>query len=159
MDQITIKTPNRKCRLYWCRVYWLEIQSVMLVFSTPLLWPIVPLTFSQVHVPPPPSFSVWLSTYRYRLVLRREHFIYSNFVWGGRGGVDVSGPWRLVCFGAALTWLWLGLKSAEELSHSPQWGSTVRTLVNSPVGRFQWTNHSYSQITQPGSSIVTPLYQ
>jgi hypothetical protein len=39
MDQITIKTPNPKCRLYWClnRVYRLEIQSVMLVFSTPLV--------------------------------------------------------------------------------------------------------------------------
>ncbi len=31
-----IKTPNPKCRIYWCfiRVYRLEIQSVMLVFST-----------------------------------------------------------------------------------------------------------------------------
>ncbi len=38
MDQITIKTPNPKYRLYWCSmvigVYRLEIQSVMLVFST-----------------------------------------------------------------------------------------------------------------------------
>jgi hypothetical protein len=38
MDQITIKTPNPKCRFYWFnRVYRLEIQSVMLVFSTPLV--------------------------------------------------------------------------------------------------------------------------
>ena len=40
MDQITIKTPNPKCRLYWCffhSVYRLEIQSVMLVFSTPFV--------------------------------------------------------------------------------------------------------------------------
>jgi hypothetical protein len=40
MDQISIKTPNPKCRLYWCfnGVYRQEIQSVMLVFSTrPLL--------------------------------------------------------------------------------------------------------------------------
>ncbi len=40
MDQISIKTPNRKCRLYCCliefRVYRPKIQSVILVFSTPL---------------------------------------------------------------------------------------------------------------------------
>ncbi len=36
VDQITVKTPNPKCRLYsvFNRVYRLEIQSVMLVFST-----------------------------------------------------------------------------------------------------------------------------
>ena len=50
--------------------------------------------------------------------------------WCGREVV-----WRLACFGAALT-LWLGIKSAEELSHSPQWGLTVLTLVNRPMGRF-----------------------
>ncbi len=47
MDQLTIKTPNPKCRLYWClRVYRLETQSVMLVFSTQLS-----LTFSLVSSP------------------------------------------------------------------------------------------------------------
>ncbi len=39
------------------------------------------------------------------------------------------------------------------------WGSTVRTLVNRPMGRFAWTNHIYFQITQPGCSTVTPLYR
>jgi hypothetical protein len=39
------------------------------------------------------------------------------------------------------------------------WGWTVRTLVHRPMGRFEWTNHIYFQLTQPGSSIVTPLYQ
>jgi hypothetical protein len=36
MDEITIKTPKPKCRLYWCLIefYGLEIQSVILVFST-----------------------------------------------------------------------------------------------------------------------------
>ncbi len=36
MDDVTIKTPKPKCRLYWCLVefFRLEIQSVMLVFST-----------------------------------------------------------------------------------------------------------------------------
>ncbi len=39
MDQISIKTPIPKCRLYKCLlgVYRLEIQSVMLVFSNPLV--------------------------------------------------------------------------------------------------------------------------
>ncbi len=73
--------------------------------------------------------------------------------WCGRAVI-----WRLACFGAALTWLWLGLKSEEELSHSPQWGSTERTLVDCLMGRFAWTNHIYIQITQPGST-VTPMYQ
>jgi hypothetical protein len=44
MDEETIKTQKPKCRLYWClihRVYRLEIQSVMLVFSSPFVncWP------------------------------------------------------------------------------------------------------------------------
>jgi hypothetical protein len=37
MDQITIKTSNPKCPLYWCLIEFIdwrvEIQSVMLVFS------------------------------------------------------------------------------------------------------------------------------
>jgi hypothetical protein len=35
-DQIIIKTPNPKCRLYWCLIKFREIQSVILIFSTPL---------------------------------------------------------------------------------------------------------------------------
>jgi hypothetical protein len=62
-------------------------------------------------------------------------------------------------WGAALMWLWLGLKLVVDLSHSSQWGPTVRTLINSPMGRFAWTNHIYFLITKPGSSTVTPLYQ
>jgi hypothetical protein len=41
MDQITIKTPSPKFRLYWCLtefIDWrMEIQSVMLVFSNTLV--------------------------------------------------------------------------------------------------------------------------
>jgi hypothetical protein len=67
MDQISIKTPNPQCRLYWCLkefMNWkVEIQSVMLVFSTPLVNYSAPLTFSLVHVNPlPPPFPVWIST-------------------------------------------------------------------------------------------------
>jgi hypothetical protein len=54
MEQISIKTPNPKCRLYWClivnRDYRPEIQSVMLVFSSPLVNYSAPLTFSLVHL-------------------------------------------------------------------------------------------------------------
>jgi hypothetical protein len=35
----------------------------------------------------------------------------------------------------------------------------VRTLADCPIGGIAWTNPSYLQITQPGSSTVTPLYQ
>jgi hypothetical protein len=56
MDQITIKTPNPKCRLYWCFIEFidLEIQSVMLVFSTPLVnqRPSYLLTGSPPLLPP-----------------------------------------------------------------------------------------------------------
>ncbi len=57
-DQITIKTSNPKCRLYWCRQ---EIQSVMLVFSTPL----VNKRSSNLLTgspPPVPPFPLWIST-------------------------------------------------------------------------------------------------
>jgi len=42
MDQTSIKTPNLKCRFYWCLIEFtvhtvLEIQSVMSVFWTPLV--------------------------------------------------------------------------------------------------------------------------
>ncbi len=53
----------------------------------------------------------------HRLALIRVHFTYSTFAWGLHGGVDMK--WRLACFGAALTSLWLELKSAEELCHPP----------------------------------------
>jgi hypothetical protein len=50
LGQISIKTPNPQCRLYWCfielidwrysqfnRAYRLEVQPVMFVFSTLLV--------------------------------------------------------------------------------------------------------------------------
>ncbi len=76
--------------------------------------------------------------------------------------------------GCMVIWTWGGLesclfwscfdvivvkvKAAEELCHSPHLGSTVRTIINRPMGRFARTNHIYFQITQPGSSTVTLLY-
>jgi hypothetical protein len=57
IDELTIKTPNPKCHLYWYlnRVYRMEIQSVMLVFSTQLceLLPLLPsLWFKSPPIPP-----------------------------------------------------------------------------------------------------------
>ncbi len=56
MDQISIKTPNPKCRHYGCLIEfidWRYRQSCW--YFRPLLWTSVPLTFSLVHLPPPPS--------------------------------------------------------------------------------------------------------
>ncbi len=50
MDQITIKTQNCKCRLYWCLlefIDWSYSQSCW--YFRPLLWTSAPLTFSLVH--------------------------------------------------------------------------------------------------------------
>ncbi len=62
MDQISIKTPKPKCRLYWhLIVYRLEILSVMLVFSTHLceLLPLSPSLWFKSPTPLP--FPVWTS--------------------------------------------------------------------------------------------------
>ncbi len=61
MDQISIKTPNPKCRLYWCLIefiYWRYSQSWW--YFRPLLWTSASLTFSPTYLPPP--FPVWIST-------------------------------------------------------------------------------------------------
>ncbi len=54
MDQISVKTPNPKCRLYWCLIEfrdWRYSQSCWCFRS--ILWISAPLTFSLVHPPPP----------------------------------------------------------------------------------------------------------
>jgi hypothetical protein len=60
MDQISIKTPNPKCRLYWCLIEFMDWRYSQTPFR-PLLWTSAPLTFSLVP-PPPPLFPVWIST-------------------------------------------------------------------------------------------------
>ncbi len=62
---------------------------------------------------------LFLIYYFHRLILTRVHFLHTVILLGAAwwSGRDVV--WRLVCFGSALTWLWLGLKSAEDLRHSP----------------------------------------
>jgi hypothetical protein len=59
--------------------------------------------------------------------------------------------------GGLLVWICIAVivvrvKVSKEICAVPQWGSAVRTLV-------AWTYQFYFQITQPGSSTVTPLNQ
>jgi hypothetical protein len=56
MDQIAIKTPNHKCRLYWCLIECIDT-SQPCWYIWPALWGIDPLTFSLVSSPPSP---VWI---------------------------------------------------------------------------------------------------
>ncbi len=65
MDQITIKTPNPKCRLYWCSIEFIDWRySQPCWYFRPFLWTSAPLTFSLVHQPPPPSLCPWVNKYR-----------------------------------------------------------------------------------------------
>ncbi len=46
MDQITIKTPNPKCRLYWCLIEFIDWRySQSYWYFRPRLWTSAPLTF------------------------------------------------------------------------------------------------------------------
>jgi hypothetical protein len=84
------------------------------------------------------------------------------FLFFSQTGIETStvrGGLAAYLFWSCIDVIRLWLQSTGEFCLSPQWGSTVRTLVNRPMGRFAWTNHNYFQITQPGCSTVTPLYQ
>jgi hypothetical protein len=68
INEGTVKTLNPKCRLYWGfnRVYRVEIKSVMLIFSAPLV-NYCPSTFSLTSPTPPPPLpkvNVLYSIYR-----------------------------------------------------------------------------------------------
>ncbi len=55
-------TIDQICRLYWCLIdliAWRYSQSCW--YFRPLLWASVPLTFSVVHLPPPPP--PWVKKY------------------------------------------------------------------------------------------------
>jgi hypothetical protein len=55
MDKISIKTPNPKCRLYWCLIEFIEWRfSQSCWYFRPLLLTSAPLTFSLVRLPPSP---------------------------------------------------------------------------------------------------------
>ncbi len=53
-----IKTPNPKCRLYWCLIEWRYSQSCW--YFRPLWWTSAPPTF--LGSPTPPPLPVWIST-------------------------------------------------------------------------------------------------
>jgi hypothetical protein len=71
MDQITLKALTLNVAfaslLVFNRVYRLEMQSAMLVFSTPLVTS-APLTFSLVDLPPPfPCVNKYSGIYSYNV--------------------------------------------------------------------------------------------
>jgi hypothetical protein len=65
MDKITLKTPNPKCRLYWCLIEfrdWRYSQSWW--YFRPVVWTSAPLPSLQFTSPP---FPVWIGTGLYSL--------------------------------------------------------------------------------------------
>ncbi len=84
MDLISIKRPNPKCLLSWCLIefiYWRYSQSCW--YFRPLLWTSASLTFSLVHLPPPPLPCV--NKYM-------GHSVCIHTVCNKRGGGMGSGP-------------------------------------------------------------------
>jgi hypothetical protein len=78
---------------------------------------------------------------------------YSNFAWDSHGGVDVklSGGvfimqlhWHKCDQRGIVLFFPIGMDSAD-----------TGQPPNGEIG----TNHTYSQITQPGSNIIAPLYE
>ncbi len=64
MDQITIKTPDPKCRLYWCFIEFIDWRySQSCWYFRPLLLIIASLTFSLVDLPLPPSLCEYAQGY------------------------------------------------------------------------------------------------
>jgi hypothetical protein len=60
-----IKTPNPKCRLYWYIVKFIDWRySQPCWYFRPLLRTSAPLTFSMVHLHPPPSPFPCVNKYR-----------------------------------------------------------------------------------------------
>ncbi len=65
VDQIYIKIPNPKWRLYWCLLEFLDWRySQPCWYFRPLLWTSAPLSFSLIHLSPPPSPCVGVNKYR-----------------------------------------------------------------------------------------------
>ena len=77
MDKITKKTPNLKCRLYWCLIEYIDWRySQSCWYFRPLLWTSAPLTFLLVHLPSPlPS----VNKYRLGLVWCLYSFLVCGF--------------------------------------------------------------------------------
>ncbi len=55
--------PNHTFRPYWCAIEFIDWRySQSCWYFRPVLWNSAPLTFSLVHLYPPPPFPVWIST-------------------------------------------------------------------------------------------------
>ncbi len=71
MDQITIKTPIPKCRLYWCLIEFLDWRySQSCWYFRPFWWTSAPLTFSLVDPHPPTPLPVCVSTGVYTVFIQ-----------------------------------------------------------------------------------------
>ncbi len=76
------KTPNPKCRLYWCLIVWRYSQSWY--YFRPALWSIAPLTFFLISSPPSPLACVD----EYTVLYTRIQCVRGG-VWGHRRGVGL----------------------------------------------------------------------
>jgi hypothetical protein len=82
IDQKTVKTPNPKCRLYWCLIEfidWRYNQSYW--YFRPLLQISAPLPSLQFALPPP------LCVNRYRFI-HSTHTVCNRAGGGGGRGLD-----------------------------------------------------------------------
>ncbi len=93
MDQMTIKTPKPKYRLYWCLlefIDWRYSQSMFGYFQS-LLWTGAPLTSHWLYPPPPipPSLCEWVRGMSPVLFIKTwERGLYrarAPLLWPGRG--------------------------------------------------------------------------
>ncbi len=123
ITQITIKTPNPKCRLFCCLIEFicrLEIKSVILVYFRPLLWLVSkhPSNFlTSSTSPSSPPFPVWIST---------EACNYTVCNTGRRGSGCVESIYRsyLLC-------IWPDSEPIKLFYHpkqKPRWGGDLRQI-------------------------------
>ncbi len=128
MDQITIKTPNPKCRLYWGLIEFIDWRySQSCWYFRPALWSIAALTFSLVSSPLTP-FPVWIS-----ILYTRTQCVRGGGVWGQRMGVGL----RQINTCAA-TYLYFIFKKSRHLGFVVFiyiW-STIRTMLNISAIRY-----------------------
>jgi hypothetical protein len=74
-------------------------------------------------------------------------------------GVGLMWTWSLFLHWSRIDEFVLGLKSVDELCHSHPMGTGNADANQPSKGGFAWTNPSNFQVTQPGSTTVTPLHQ
>ncbi len=124
-DQITIKTPNPKCHLYWCLIEFIDSRYCQSCwYCRPLLWTSTPsktLTFSLVHLPPS-HFPVWIST---------GVCVYTVCNRGRRGSGCVESIYRIYTL-----YIWPDSEATKLLCH-PTGPQTDKHLPPGPfIGQF-----------------------